>query len=76
VLWDTILKAARRRQLLVVMGHEMGHYVLDHIWKLIGVLAVTICLLFYAVHRLASTLITASAGGSALRRSPTSRRCR
>jgi len=62
VLWDTILKALDRRQLLVVMGHEMGHYVLDHIWKLIGVLAVTICLLFYAVHRLASTLINRFSG--------------
>jgi len=62
VLWDTILKALDRRQLLVVMGHEMGHYVLDHIWKLIGVLAVTICLLFYAVHRLASTLIDRFSG--------------
>ena len=39
VLWDTIIKALDRRQLLVVMGHEMGHYVLGHIWKLIGILA-------------------------------------
>jgi len=57
VLWDTILKALDHKQLLVVMGHEMGHYVLDHVWKLIGVLAVTIFLLLYAVHRLAATLI-------------------
>ena len=40
VLWDTILKALDRPQLLVVMGHEMGHYVLGHVWKLIGILAV------------------------------------
>ena len=62
VLWDTILKALDRKQLLVVMGHEMGHYVLNHVWKLMGVLAVTISLLLYAVHRLASTLINRFSG--------------
>ena len=62
VLWDTILKALDRKQLLVVMGHEMGHYVLGHVWKLMGVLAVTILLLLYAVHRLAATLIARFSG--------------
>jgi Zn-dependent protease with chaperone function len=28
VLWDTIIAALAPRELLVVMGHEMGHYVL------------------------------------------------
>jgi Zn-dependent protease with chaperone function len=27
VLWDTIIKALDHKQLLIVMGHEMGHYV-------------------------------------------------
>lgn len=31
VLWDTIIAQLSERQLLVVMGHEMGHYVLGHI---------------------------------------------
>jgi STE24 endopeptidase len=57
VLWDTIIEALDRKQLLVVMGHEMGHYVLDHIWKLIGILAVTIVASLYGVHRLATSLI-------------------
>jgi Zn-dependent protease with chaperone function len=57
VLWDTTLKALDRQQVLVVMGHEMGHYVLDHVWKLIGVLAVMIFVMLYAVQRLAATLI-------------------
>jgi Zn-dependent protease with chaperone function len=35
----------------------MGHYVLDHVWKLIGVLAVMIFVMLYAVQRLAATLI-------------------
>lgn len=62
VLWDTILKALDRRQLLVVMGHEMGHYVLDHVWKLIGILALTVFLTLYAVHRLAAALIDRFSG--------------
>lgn len=32
VLWDTIIKKLTPGELLVVMGHEMGHYVLNHIW--------------------------------------------
>jgi len=57
VLWDTIIKALDRPQLLVVMGHEMGHYVLGHVWRLILLLSVTILGLLYAVHRLSGALI-------------------
>jgi len=57
VLWDTILKALDRRQLMIVMGHEMGHYVLHHIWKLMGVVALTILLLLYSVYRLSGVLL-------------------
>lgn len=32
VLWDTIIKGMNEKELLFVMGHEMGHYVLHHIW--------------------------------------------
>jgi Zn-dependent protease with chaperone function len=57
VLWDTILKALDRPQLLVVMGHEMGHYVLGHVWKLMGVSVLTILFLLYAVYRISGALI-------------------
>lgn len=33
VLYDTILKAQTPREIEFVMGHEMGHYVLHHLWK-------------------------------------------
>ena len=62
VLWDTILAALDRRQILVVMGHEMGHYVLGHVWKLIIILSLTILAMTYAVHRLAGALIRRHAG--------------
>lgn len=31
VLWDTLLARLETQEVLVVMGHEMGHYVLGHI---------------------------------------------
>ena len=40
VLWDTALKSLANDEILFVMGHEMGHYVLKHIWK--GLLSVAV----------------------------------
>ena len=57
VLWDTILAKLNREQLLVVMGHEMGHYVLGHTWKLILSLSALIIAALYLVHRTAGWLI-------------------
>jgi STE24 endopeptidase len=57
VLWDTILAKLDRDQLLVVMGHEMGHYVLGHVWKLILSLSALIIVALYAVHRSSGWLI-------------------
>ncbi len=33
VLWDTLLRKLDHDEILAVMGHEMGHYVLGHLWK-------------------------------------------
>lgn len=54
VLWDTTLKQMKRDEILFVMGHEMGHYVLKHIWKFLGMIAV----LAFAVFGL-TALVTA-----------------
>jgi len=44
VLWDTLLKEFTPDEVAMVMGHEMGHYTLGHVWKglliAIGVLLV------------------------------------
>jgi len=32
VLWDTTIKGLDQDQILFIMGHEMGHYVLHHMW--------------------------------------------
>jgi Zn-dependent protease with chaperone function len=62
VLWDTIIKAMDRPQLLTVMGHEMGHYVLKHVWQLMAVATLSILVLLYAVYRLSGALISRYAG--------------
>jgi Zn-dependent protease with chaperone function len=36
VIWDTTLQKMAHDEILFVMGHEMGHYVLHHIWKGLG----------------------------------------
>ncbi|HKR63560.1 MAG TPA: M48 family metallopeptidase, partial [Thermoanaerobaculia bacterium] len=33
VMWDTLLAKMNDDEVLAVMGHEMGHYVMKHMWK-------------------------------------------
>ena len=54
VLWDTTLKGMKPDEILFVMGHEMGHYRLGHIWKEIVFLSV----LGFAVFYLSGALMT------------------
>jgi Zn-dependent protease with chaperone function len=35
VVWDTTLEAMNDREIVFVVGHELGHYVLGHVWKFI-----------------------------------------
>ncbi len=53
VLWDTMLDGMEQDEILFVMGHEMGHYKLGHIWKGIGVFSVLSFLFFFLVSRIA-----------------------
>jgi Zn-dependent protease with chaperone function len=57
VLWDTLTEKLNPDQVLVVMGHEMGHYVLGHTWKLVLFFSLLILVILYAVHRTAATMI-------------------
>jgi STE24 endopeptidase len=57
VLWDTLLRKLDREQVLVVMGHEMGHYVLGHVWYLFALLSVLILAFLYVAHRALGFLI-------------------
>ena len=57
VMWDTLLARLDEDEVLFVMGHEMAHYVLGHVWKSIGVICALIMLAFYAAHRLCQGFI-------------------
>lgn len=62
VLWDTIIAKLSREQLLVVMGHEMGHYVLGHVRNSMIVLAIAIPVMLLSFHVLALRLIRRFSG--------------
>jgi len=57
VLWDTILERMTPTELLFVMGHEMGHYVLGHVWS--GLLAAIVLLMasLYTAYRTAGAVL-------------------
>jgi STE24 endopeptidase len=57
VLWDTILAKLDSQEVLVVVGHEMGHYVLHHI--ITGLIFAFLLILtsLYLAYRLANGVI-------------------
>jgi len=57
VLWDTAIAKLDQDELLYVMGHEMGHYVLGHVWMRILFFSLLIMATLYAIHRTAGWLI-------------------
>ncbi len=57
VLWDTILARLNDKEILVVMGHEMGHYVLHHVIKGIAFASLLILITLYFAYRLTNGLI-------------------
>jgi STE24 endopeptidase len=57
VLWDTLTAKLDEKESLFVMGHEMGHYVLGHVWKSIVFISLIIMLTLYIVHRVAHWMI-------------------
>ncbi len=55
VVWDTTMKKMTVDQTLFVFGHEMGHYVLGHMWfNIAGICALLLVCLYagyHAMHR-------------------------
>jgi Zn-dependent protease with chaperone function len=58
VLWDTIIARLDDRELLFVMGHEMGHYALGHVWQLVALNSLTILVLLYAAYKSMGAIVT------------------
>jgi Zn-dependent protease with chaperone function len=57
VLWDTTLEKLKKDEILFIMGHEMGHYVLAHIWKGVLLIAVGSFLALWCVARLSNAAL-------------------
>jgi Zn-dependent protease with chaperone function len=50
VVWDTTLKTMTTPETLFVFGHEMGHYVMHHVWLGIALGCVGTLLLLWIAH--------------------------
>ena len=57
VLWDTTLEKLQPQEILFVMAHEMGHFVLHHTMAIIVGATLLMTGSLYLVHQLAGTLI-------------------
>jgi len=57
VLWDTTIKRLTPDEILFVMGHEMGHYVLHHIWLSFLFYSAMAFVLFYLTYRSSQFLL-------------------
>jgi len=57
VLWDTLIARLKERELLFVMAHEMGHYVLGHVVRSILLSTIVTLTSLYLVHRLGNRLM-------------------
>jgi len=51
VLWDTLIKETTPAELSAVLGHEMGHYVLNHVWKGLLLAGAGLLAALWLVHR-------------------------
>ncbi len=57
VVWDTTIAKMTTPQIVLVAGHEMGHYVLEHIWKGLAFAALILFILFYLGYRTAGGVL-------------------
>jgi Zn-dependent protease with chaperone function len=57
VLWDTTLRKLSPPEVLLVMGHEMGHYVLGHVLQIVALASALVLFGLWVIHRTAGGLI-------------------
>jgi Zn-dependent protease with chaperone function len=57
VLWDTVIVRLDEDELLAVVAHEIGHYVLGHVWKGCACFLVLLAVGLWALSRLAPNLM-------------------
>jgi len=62
VLWDTTIKNLTDRETLGVVAHEMGHYLMGHVWKAIILGGILNVFVFYLINRVALWVLSKSGG--------------
>jgi len=58
VLFDTLIEKLNTKELLAVLGHELGHFTHGDIWKNIGLMGVLLFIAFYLFGHLPDALFT------------------
>jgi STE24 endopeptidase len=51
VVWDTTIQKTNREETLFIVGHELGHYALGHVWKSLVAYALGLLLVLYLLFR-------------------------
>jgi STE24 endopeptidase len=67
VVWDNTIAKMTTPQIVFVAGHEMGHYVLNHIWKGLAIAEVFLFVLFYLAFRTIGWLLARWGAGWGIR---------
>jgi len=67
VVWDTTIAKMSTPEIVFVAGHEMGHYVLGHIFKLLASFALLFLLLFYLGYRMMGWVLARWGAGWGIR---------
>lgn len=62
VLWDTTINNLTDRETLSIVAHEMGHYLMGHIWKAILLSGTVTILILYLVNKTAIWILDRSGG--------------
>ncbi len=67
VVWNTTIAKMTTPQIVFVAGHEMGHYVLNHIWKGLAFAAVALFVIFWLGSKLIGGLLFRSGANWGIR---------
>jgi STE24 endopeptidase len=67
VVWNTTISKMNTPQIVFIAGHEMGHYVLQHIWKGLAFAELFLLLVFWLVAQTINKLLAARGAGWSIR---------